>query len=748
MIGIRLLLLFPLVLILMLLHALPLLPRRSRLFGAEVPREVRYGSEGGRLLRGYQVRLLPLSIVALLAAWWAPVTWLWLTVASPSMAALWLLYRCHAAAVRFALPPPSTREASLSGGAGGLARRLMWFAPPLALVTAAALYLYLNWSRIPERFARHFDSQGNPNGWAFKSVRGCFGPLALGAAIILFFMALYMVMELGSRRGTERSAMLACLAAPGYLVGPMFAIVGLLPMFVPPLWVFVLLIGAYFPGLIVLVVRAVSQSAGGPSEVTPDGCWHGSFYYNPQDPALFVDGRTGFGLTANFARRLVWLLLAIILLVTAGLLLLGSKLLAQTATAPEDVASQTVVRLVDGKYDEIYQSFSADMRAALSLEALKSQVGPQVSAFGKLIETRRPAIQEIGGNTVLIVPAKFQTLWIDFTISVNGAGQVSGLFMKPGQAPDSDRHPPAYSKPDSFSERAVTVGAGDWKLPGTLTLPRSQTPVPGVVLIHGSGPEDRDETSFGNKPFRDLAEGLASQGIAVLRYEKRTKEYGAKMAQIRNLTVQEETVEDAVAAVTLLRAEPGIDPKRVFLLGHSLGGYLMPMMLDRAPEAAGGIVLGGNARPLEDVMLEQFEYAGSLPGGDTPEARKQIEELRKQALSVKDLQPGHEDGPAILGVFPHYWLDLRGYDPVAQAAKIARPLLILQGERDYQVTMKDFDIWKAALAGHANVTLKSYPALNHLFIEGKGKSVPAEYMTPGHVSGEAIGDIARWILAR
>jgi len=745
MIAVRFILLLSLVLTLVLLHALPLIPKRARLFGVDVPREVRYASEGGRLLRSYQVRLLPLSVVALLAAWWAPVTWFWLTVAAPAIAALWLLYRCHAAAARFALPRPSTREASLRGDAGGLARRLLWFAPPLALVMAAALYLYLNWIRIPERFASHFDSQGNPNGWAFKSVRGSFGPLALGAAIILFFMALYMVMELGSRRRTERPVMLACLAAPGYLVGPMFAILGLLPMFVPPLWVFVLLLGAYFPGLIVLVVRAVSTSAGGPSEVTPDSCWHGSFYYNPQDPALFVDGRTGFGLTANFARRLVWLLLAIILLVTGGLLLMGSKLLAQTATAPEDVARQTVVRLVDGKYDEIYQSFSADMRAALSLEALKSQVGPQVSALGKLIETRKPAIQQIGGNTVLIVPAKFQTLWIDFTISVNGAGQVAGLFMKPGQAPDSDRHPPAYGKPDSFSERAVTFGTGDWKLPGTLTVPRSRTPVPGVVLIHGCGPEDRDETSFGNKPFRDLAEGLASQGIAVLRYEKRTKEY--EMAQMRNLTVQEETVEDAVAAVTLLRAEAGIDPKRVFLLGHSLGGYLMPMMLNRAPEAAGGIVLAGTARPIEDVMLEQFEYAGTLPGGDTPEAQKQIDELRKQVLSVKDLQPGHEDGPAILGAWPHYWLDLRGYDPIAQAAKITRPLLILQGERDYQVTMKDFDIWKAALGGRANVTLKSYPALNHLFIEGKGKSVPAEYMTPGHVSGEAVGDIAEWIRA-
>jgi dienelactone hydrolase len=366
--------------------------------------------------------------------------------------------------------------------------------------------------------------------------------------------------------------------------------------------------------------------------------------------------------------------------------------LAQSAKAPQDVASQTVVWLVDGKYDELYRSFSAEMRAALSLEALKSSVGPQVNALGKLLETGKPAIQQIGGNTVLTVPAKFQALWIDFTISVNGAGQVSGLYMKPGQAPASDWHPPAYSKPDSFGERPMTVGTGDWKLPGTLTVPRSQTPLPGVILIHGSGPEDRDETILGNKPFRDLAEGLASQGIAVLRYEKRTKEYGAKMADMRNLTVQEETVDDAVAAVRGLRIQPGIDPKRVFLLGHSLGGYLMPMMLAQAPEAAGGIVLAGTARPLEDVMLDQFDYSLSLPGGDTPEARKQIEESRKLLLSVKALEPGHEDGPPVFGAWPHYWLALRGYDPAAQAAKLTRPLLILQGERDYQVTMKDFGI--------------------------------------------------------
>ena len=646
MIALRLARVFPLVLTLVLLHGLPRLSKRSRIFGVEVPGEVRCGSDGSGLLRRYQMGLLPFSVAALLASWWTPAAWQWLPIAVLAIAALWLLDRGHAAAVRFALPPPSTREASLRNDDGSLGRRLLWFAPPLAALAATALYLGANWSRFPARYASHFDSLGNPNGWAIKSMRGSFGSLALGAGIVLYFLALYSAMELGSRRGTQRPAMLAALAASCYPVAIAFTLIGLVHAFVPPLWVAVVLVGlivACVVGLTVLVFRLVSRPAGGPAEVTPEGCWHGGLYFNPEDPALFVDGRTGFGLTANFARRAVWLLMAAIAVVTVGLLCLGANV-------------------------------------------LRGAEGP---AWNR----------------------------------------------------------PAYSQPDSFTERPMTVGTGDWKLPGTLTMPRSPARVPGVVLIHGSGPQDRDETILGNKPFRDLAEGLASRGIAVLRYEKRTKEYGAKLAMLRELTVREETVDDAVAAAGQLRAEPGIDPKRVFLLGHSLGGYLMPMMLAQAPEAAGGIMLAGEARPFEDVLLDQFEYFESLPGGDSPQLRNQLEEIRKVAASIKALQPGHEDGPPIFGAWPHYYVYLRDYDPVAQAAKLARPLLILQGERDYQVTMKDFRIWQAALGARPNVTLKSYAALNHLFLEGRGKSVPAEYAVPGHVSAAAIDDIARWILA-
>ena len=118
---------------------------------------------------------------------------------------------------------------------------------------------------------------------------------------------------------------------------------------------------------------------------------------------------------------------------------------------------------------------------------------------------------------------------------------------------------------------------------------------------------------------------------------------------------------------------------------------------------------------------------------------------------LKALQPGKEpsgtEAPALLGMSVHYLLALRDYNPPALAAQLRKPLLILQGERDYQVSMRDFANWKAALGTRKNVTLKSYPTLNHLFIEGTGKSTPDEYTKSGYVSASVIDDIAQWVLS-
>lgn len=329
MIAMRLLVIIPLLLTLLLLHTLPVLPRRSRLFGVDVPPEIRYGREGSRLLRRYQLWLLPFTLGAavLIVFWTARPLLVVAGVAAACFAAIALLSRCQAAAKRFALPSPSIREASLSADTGGLARRLLWFAPPLLLLAATALYLHANWNHIPEAFPVHFDLNGNPNGWSHRTIPGVFGVLLIGALTIVFITALYIVMDLGSRHTTRRSVMLTALAAPCYLIAVLMSLAGLLPVIHSPAWVLLALILGFFITYVLLMARALSRPSGRPGEVTPDRCWHGTFYYNPDDPALFVEARMGgFGYTANFARPLSWVLTALMVLFPLGLFLLIGKL--------------------------------------------------------------------------------------------------------------------------------------------------------------------------------------------------------------------------------------------------------------------------------------------------------------------------------------------------------------------------------------------------------------------------------------
>jgi dienelactone hydrolase len=273
-------------------------------------------------------------------------------------------------------------------------------------------------------------------------------------------------------------------------------------------------------------------------------------------------------------------------------------------------------------------------------------------------------------------------------------------------------------------------------------------PFAAVVLVHGSGPNDRDETVGPNKPFRDLAWGLATNGIAVLRYDKRTKVYGARMVALEGgITIREETVDDALAAVRLLRNDPRIDGERIFVLGHSLGGYCIPMIGRDDAEIAGLIVMAGAARPLEDLLKEQYTYIYSLDGEISDEERSKLKEIERQVAAVKDprLSTDTPRDSLPLGSDAAYWLGLRDYRPDEMIARLEHPVLVLHAERDYQVTMVDFEKWRAALTPPRDVTVISYPSLNHLFIEGEGTCTPEEYRRAGYVAEEVVNDLAEWI---
>lgn len=392
--------------------------------------------------------------------------------------------------------------------------------------------------------------------------------------------------------------------------------------------------------------------------------------------------------------------------------------------------------------------FDDQMKAALPESKLKeiwTTLPQQVGTFQNRSDARLAARKD--NYQQVIIPMQFEKMAINMLVVVDvNTGKISGLFFQPGQASETDKYRmPTYVDPGKFEERAVTFGAAPWIMSGTLALPTGNGPFPAVVLVHGSGPNDRDETILGNKPFKDIAQGLAMQGLAVLRYDKRTKTYGQEIALLKDLTVKEETIDDAVAAVEFLRSQPQIDPKRIYVVGHSLGGYLVPRIAQADPNIAGAVILASPTRPLEDLMLEQTRYILGTDGALSAEDQANIDRLQEQVNAVKSLTAQTSIDTGVLGAPVAYWLDLKDYDPAAMARGLTLPMLILQGERDYQVTMVDFQNWKNALAGRSNVQLKSYPDLNHLFISGSGKSKPDEYQTPGNVSQAVIQDIAQWI---
>jgi dienelactone hydrolase len=303
-----------------------------------------------------------------------------------------------------------------------------------------------------------------------------------------------------------------------------------------------------------------------------------------------------------------------------------------------------------------------------------------------------------------------------------GGSKIEGFFLKPipPTAP-----PAAYVKPEQFSAVEVTIGKAPFVLGGTLTLPKGSGLFPAVVLVHGSGPNDRDETLGANKPFKDLAEGLASAGVVVIRYEKRTLTYGAKYAG-KEITFDEEIIDDARAAIDVLKTRPEVDTKKIYVVGHSLGALFAPAVAKKGKGVAGLALLAPSSRKPWDIIPQQMKYLGV--------AQAQLAEVEKSFAAVKS---GTAKG-SVLNAPVSYWKAWAAFDGPAVAKSLGIPVLVLHGSRDYQVIDVDFAGWKKGLTGAKSAELVELPGLNHLFIAGEGPPSPKEYEVPSHVAPEVI----------
>lgn len=455
--------------------------------------------------------------------------------------------------------------------------------------------------------------------------------------------------------------------------------------------------------------------------------------------------------------------------------------LAGQPTAQCETRAQAALQAFthDG-YDKTAAHFAPGLASKATADKLHAAWNQFEAKFGTFQTLGKPAPRKIKGYAVLVAPLTFDHGNLDALITCNDSAQITGFRFVPAsmlpaasnakQADAASALPPgmarfvsvtkahslaphqavkAHVEADGVRVIPLTVSSPLGPLPGVLTLPAGKGPFPAVVLVQGSGSSDMDETIGPNKPFRDMADGLARAGIASLRYNKRNYVYAKKTADNPTPTVDDEVTDDALTALHLLAKQEHVDPHRIFVLGHSLGAQMAPRIATRDPQVAGVVMLAAPARPLLAVMQQQVREDGPRQGMSQAQIDAAVKADAAEAALLDKADPAHPPKGTFFHAPQSYWLSLHDYHQVAVAKKLSRPLLILQGGSDFQVSpTQDFSVWKRALGDRSDVTFHLYPGLSHLFRPaGKTKTL-ADYLQPRATDPKVISDIARWIKAQ
>lgn len=405
-------------------------------------------------------------------------------------------------------------------------------------------------------------------------------------------------------------------------------------------------------------------------------------------------------------------------------------------------------------WDAAYNLLSPNLQATLSKELLPTLWAQLTTPFGESKESTLEGLKNDGVHTRVTFIVKAEKGAYQQILKFNRDGKVDDFLFDTITPPESFLNP-SYNHSENYTEKQVVIGEGKFALPGVLTVPKGEGPFPVVVLVHGSGPNDMDETFSIFKPFRDIAVGLANDGIAVLRYDKRTRAHTVKTSLEPKFSIQEETVVDANLAVDKLKSLPEIDSNNIFVLGHSQGAFALPLIVenDKNKDIKGVIGVAGPAGKFHDLMLWQVE--AQLKLAEKMQAPKEQITALKETISfyqnqfglLSDPQNTKNNIPAGFQLQPRYWwFDLRDYIPTELAKKQNIPTLLLQGEKDLQVPVSEFEAWKTALKNRDNVEYKLYPNMFHTLVDYPGEpNWMTEYVTPGNVPQSFLSDIAQWV---
>ena len=410
-------------------------------------------------------------------------------------------------------------------------------------------------------------------------------------------------------------------------------------------------------------------------------------------------------------------------------------------------AAQFVAQLVREDYEACVQYFSENMRSLMTTEMMASTYQYVTDMVGAYVQALGLSYTYSDGYHVFEFTLEYEQMNLLTIVTLNDYGEVEGLFSTLVTAATA----PQIDLPDGVVEELLVVDAGSgFPLQGLLSLPAFTTDlIPAVVLVHGSGASDMDETVWSVKPFRDIAYALADVGIAVLRYDKRAFTYGEEHMFH---DINAETVEDAVAALNLLLEDPRIDPAKIYIIGHSLGGMIAPRIAAQV-ETAGVVIMAGSLRSLAEIIYDQnmasleLMFADNAEAIDAAVAMVEAEMARYHevmAFAAEDVGDELIFGTISAG----YFWDMHNAPAVDYLHSSTYPVLVLQGAEDFQVYAEvDFLQYVALAEERQGITTILYPGLGHLFTESNSGDI-SDYAIPSVVDATVLQDIIDWINAQ
>ena len=387
---------------------------------------------------------------------------------------------------------------------------------------------------------------------------------------------------------------------------------------------------------------------------------------------------------------------------------------------------------VERNYSKSYSYFDETVKSQISEDVLKDtqqQLEAQLGKFKSIIETNNEAL-------TFFYYSEFEKMKLDIKISFSENSKIIGFFFVPHKE---------FKKENSLG-KDLNIKSSNIELKGTLLNSENGNLKKLVIFAHGSGPNDRDETIFENKPFKDIAENLYSKGISSYRFDKRTLSNPESFND--KSTIDDEVTNDIINIVAYFKNDSKFSNYEITVLGHSLGAYLLPRIANKSNQISKIILLAGNSRPLDHLIIEQYEYLYKLtPSQELKDASQKVKE-QIAVLNSKSFNINTPKEKLPFNLSANYWQSVLNYKPLNEIQKVKIPILILQGERDYQVTMKDFELWKTKLKNNKKVSFISYPKLNHIFMSGEKPSDPKEYAIKGIVDEKVIEDIKNFIIQK